>query len=197
MLGLTVLQISLRRCALGLSHPTRAVRPAGHWLFPSHIQGGNRSFLWDLSAVPALLIAQFIVGHTSFLRFLPTAEKLRESLLGRCVLQQDWAYLSLLMLFTVLPSPLWSLIYFSVSNSYLSSTFFWFNEPKVGREFSVHSRTIEEQTPNCGWGWDPQICFFLTSSVHQESCSCIFSFFIIIVLYYQSSSLIIPFTHKM
>lgn len=103
VLSLTVLQISLRRCALGLSHPTQTVWPAGHWLFPSLILGGNRSFLWDLIAVPALLIEQFIVGHTSILQFLPTAEKLQESLLGKCVLQQDLAYLSLLMLLIILP----------------------------------------------------------------------------------------------
>lgn len=104
VLGLTALQISLRRCGLGLSHPTQTVWPAGHWLFPSSIQGGNTSFLWDLIAVPALLIEQFIAGHTSVLQSLPTAEKLHKSPLGKCVLQQDLAYLSLLMLLTILPS---------------------------------------------------------------------------------------------
>lgn len=87
----------------GLPRPTQAVWPAGHWLCPSCILGGNRRFLWDLVAVPALLIEQFIVNHTNILQFLPTAEKLQEIPLGKCVLQ-DLAYLSLLMLLTILPS---------------------------------------------------------------------------------------------
>lgn len=153
VLGLIMLQISLRRCGLGLSHPTQTVWQAGHWLFPSHILGGNRSFLWDLIAVPALLVEQFIVDYTNILQFLPTAEKLPESPLRKGVLQ-DLVYLSLLMLLPILPSTHMITNLF-LSTSHLSPIFFCLNEPQVEREFSVHSRTTEEQTASCGWGWDP------------------------------------------
>lgn len=163
VLGLTVLQISLRRRGLGQSHPTQTVWSAGHWPFPSPILGGNRSFLWGLIAVPALLIEQFIVGYTRILQFLPTAEKLQESPLGKCVLQ-DLAYLSLLMLLTILPSThVITNLFLSLNQPFIFHLF-CLNEPQAEREFSVHSRTIEEQTASCGWGWDPWKCLFLIFS---------------------------------
>lgn len=84
----------------------------------------------------------------------PTAENLQDTPLGRCVLQ-DLAYLFLLMLLTILPStPMITNLFISLKEPFIFYLF-WFNEPQVGREFSVHNRTTEEQTPSCGWGWDP------------------------------------------
>lgn len=161
MWSLTVLQISLSRCGLCLPHPTRTVWPAGHHSH-NHIQGRMRSFLQDLRALSPLLSEHFIIGHTTFLYLLLTAEKLQETPLGKGFLQ-DFAYLSLLMLLTILPSTHTNINFFSLSRtgvclscfigsmshklegSFLCTAGLWMGRgPAVGRA----QRSIDTFVPN-------------------------------------------------